>query len=96
MPTLFAFTVTVVGAFPLEGVELSQPESADAAQLIAPPALLLTVMFCPAGASELAPKKFREVGVEARTAWAADTANVTGMLRVEFCAPYEVTVMVAL
>ena len=44
----------------------------------------------------LAPKKFSDAGVEARTPWTGDTASVTGMLRVKLAAPYDVTVIVAL
>ena len=96
IPTLLAFTETTVGAFPLDGVELSQPESVPAAQLMEPPRPLLTVMFCAAGARLVAPKKFKDAGVETSVACTCDIARVTGMLRVELVAPYDATVMVAL
>jgi hypothetical protein len=96
MPTLLAVTVTEVGALPLDGFVLNQPESAEALQLMAPFAPLVTLMFWFAGARVVEPKKFNEAGVDCNTAATGETANVTGRLREEFWEPSATTVMVAL
>src|SRR5215831_15307316 len=93
---LLAVTEIVVGAAPLVGLALSQVESVLAVQFITPDPALLTVVFCEAGLSVVAPKKFNELGDAARIVGWAATVNCTGMVTGEFCAPFETAVIVSL
>lgn len=87
VPTTFGDTVTIPGAAPVNGLNVSHDAAAEADHEAWPVPWFVTAIFWLAGLKPTAPKKVIDVGDAARKPDC--TASVTGIVKGELVAPGE-------